>query len=65
MPVGADSTGRLKIFLRPYTARLIFILSISLFATALGLVQPYISKLLIDTALLRRDLRALCWVVRP
>jgi ATP-binding cassette subfamily B protein len=54
--------ARLKIFLRPYTARLILILSISLFATALGLVQPYISKLLIDTALLRRDWRALCWV---
>jgi ATP-binding cassette, subfamily B, bacterial len=54
--------GRLKPFLRPYKGRLIFILAISLLATALGLVQPYISKLLIDTALLRRDWRALVWV---
>ncbi|HLX46279.1 MAG TPA: ABC transporter ATP-binding protein [Bryobacteraceae bacterium] len=54
--------GRLKPFLHPYTGRLIFILAISLLATALGLVQPYISKLLIDTALLRRDWRALVWV---
>jgi len=52
----------LKPFLHPYTGRLIFILAISLLATALGLVQPYISKLLIDTALLRRDWRALVWV---
>ena len=53
--------ARLKIFLRPYTARLIFILLISLLATALGLVQPYISKFLVD-AIVRRDWRALCWV---
>ena len=52
----------MKPFLHPYTGRLIFILAISLLATALGLVQPYISKLLIDTALLRRDWRALVWV---
>src|SRR5271155_185468 len=53
--------ARLKIFLRPYTGRLIFILAISLLATALGLVQPYISKFLVD-AIIRRDWRALCWV---
>ena len=53
---------RLKIFLWPYRARLIVILAVSLVATALGLAQPYISKLLIDTALLRRDWTALCWV---
>ena len=28
----------------------------------MGLAQPYFSKLLIDSALLRRDMRALVWV---
>lgn len=50
---------RLGIFLRPYTGRLILILAISLAATSLSLVQPFISKLLIDTALLKRDMHAL------
>jgi ATP-binding cassette subfamily B protein len=53
---------RLKVFLRPYTRRLTLILATSLVATGLGLTQPYISKLLIDVALMRRDWRALCWV---
>ena len=52
---------RLKPFLRPYSARLVMILAISLIATALALVQPYISKLLIDSALLKKDWRMLCW----
>jgi ATP-binding cassette subfamily B protein len=59
---GWTQYGRLRVFLRPYTARLVWILGISLVATALGLVQPFLSKLLIDTALLRRDWSALCWV---
>jgi ATP-binding cassette subfamily B protein len=54
--------GRLRVFLRPYTARLLWILAVSLAATTLGLAQPFLSKLLIDSALLRRDWRALCWV---
>ncbi len=53
---------RLKPFLTPYAPRLGAILGISVLATALGLAQPYISKLLIDDALLRRDMRALAWV---
>jgi ATP-binding cassette subfamily B protein len=53
---------RLKVFLRPYARRLLLILLTGLVATALGLAQPYISKFLIDAALLRRDWRALCWV---
>lgn len=53
---------RLKPFLTPYASRLGVILGISVLATALGLAQPYISKLLIDNALLRRDMRALAWV---
>jgi ATP-binding cassette, subfamily B, bacterial len=53
---------RIKPFLMPYASRLGVILGISVLATALGLTQPYISKLLIDDALLRRDMRALAWV---
>ena len=49
-------------FVRPYAGRLTVILAISLLATLLGLTQPYISKLLIDRALLRRDWTAL-WQV--
>lgn len=37
-------------------------LAISLAATALGLAQPYLSKLMIDQALLRRDMGALVWI---
>jgi len=50
---------RIWAFLRPYTGLLILILAINLAATCLSLFQPYISKLLIDSALLKRDLRAL------
>jgi ATP-binding cassette subfamily B protein len=46
---------RLKVFVRPYCSRLAFILSIGLLSTLLGLTQPFISKLLIDDALLHRD----------
>jgi ATP-binding cassette subfamily B protein len=70
-PVAAPATSpntawtdyrRLRPFLRPHSARLVLILATSLIATALGLAQPYLSKLLIDSALLRRDWRMLCWV---
>jgi ATP-binding cassette, subfamily B, bacterial len=50
---------RLWVFLKPYTGRLILILGISLAATCLNLIQPFISKLLIDSALLKRDMHAL------
>ncbi len=53
---------RALVFVLPYWRRLVLVLIISLFSTVLGLVQPYIAKLLIDEALLRRDLRALAWV---
>ena len=53
---------RLTVFLRPYTGRLALIVGTGLLATGLALVQPYVSKLLIDVALLRRDWRALCWI---
>src|SRR5581483_5755503 len=50
---------RLWVFLKPYTGRLVLIIAISLAATSLNLVQPFISKLLIDGALLERDMHAL------
>ncbi len=53
---------RLKPFLLPYASRLGVILGIGVLATALGLTQPYISKLLIDNALLPLNMRALVWV---
>jgi ATP-binding cassette subfamily B protein len=46
-------------YIAPYWPRLVPVVAISLFSTLLGLAQPYISKLLIDEALLRRNLRAL------
>lgn len=53
---------RLKPFLSPYASRLGVILAINVLSTALGLAQPYISKLLIDNALQPRNMRALWWV---
>jgi ATP-binding cassette, subfamily B, bacterial len=53
---------RLKPFLAPYASRLGVILGINVLSTALGLAQPYISKLLIDNALQPRNMRALWWV---
>src|SRR5215510_13912523 len=49
-------------FLFPYSKRLAAVTLVGLLATGVGLVQPYFSKLLIDSALLRRDMRALVWV---
>ncbi|MBT0667460.1 ABC transporter ATP-binding protein [Novosphingobium profundi] len=53
------SYSRLLPYLRPYLGRLALVLVVSLASTALGLAQPYLSKLLIDDALLQRDLTAL------
>jgi ATP-binding cassette, subfamily B, bacterial len=46
-------------YLVPYRWRLLFILLTGVAATSFSLAQPYISKLLIDEALLKRDLHAL------
>ncbi len=48
--------GRLWVFLKPYSRALAAVGAVSLIATALTLVQPYFSKLLIDEALLKRDM---------
>jgi ATP-binding cassette subfamily B protein len=49
-------------FARPYWARLLLVLLSGIAATMFGLAQPYISKLLIDEALLKRDFDKLLWV---
>ncbi|MGZ6015703.1 MAG: ABC transporter ATP-binding protein, partial [Phenylobacterium sp.] len=56
---GWRTYARLWPFMRPYARGLVLVLLVSLFSTALGLTQPYISKLLIDKALLRHDMSAL------
>ncbi len=53
---------RLWVFIRPYAKALSLVIVVSLGATALTLFQPYVSKLLIDRALLRRDMHALVWI---
>jgi len=49
-------------FVTPYWSRLVLILLAGVAATSFGLAQPYISKLLIDDALLKRDFRMLMLV---
>lgn len=51
--------ARLAPFLRPYRGRLAVVFAISLVSTALGLVQPFLSALLVDRALIGRDMGAL------
>lgn len=46
-------------FIVPYWPRLVLILLAGIAATGSGLFQPYLSKLLIDDALLKRNLRML------
>jgi ATP-binding cassette subfamily B protein len=53
---------RLGAYLRPYLGGLVLVLAISLVSTAVGLAQPYLSKLMIDEALLRHDMGKLVWV---
>lgn len=47
----------------PYRGRLALVVVLSLVSTALSLAQPYLSKVLVDRALLGRDLVALAWTV--
>lgn len=56
------SYGRLWVFLRPYWPKLVLVLVVSLVSTGLGLIQPYITKLLIDHALLDRNMTILVQV---
>jgi ATP-binding cassette, subfamily B, bacterial len=54
-----DGYRRALRFIVPYWPRLVLVLLAGVFATGFGLLQPYISKLLIDDALLRRNLHML------
>ena len=54
--------GRIFEFLRPYRARLLLLMAISLVTTGVTLLQPYLTKLLIDDALVRRRFHSL-WVL--
>ena len=49
-------------FAAPYWPRLLLVLFTGVAATVFGLAQPYISKLLIDEALLKRDFQKLLMV---
>ena len=49
-------------YIRPYRGRFSFIVALTLLSTLLGLSQPYITKLLIDDALLRGSMRSLVTV---
>jgi ATP-binding cassette, subfamily B, bacterial len=51
-----DGYRRALRFIVPYWSRLVFVLLAGVAATGFGLLQPYISKFLIDDALLKRDL---------
>jgi len=46
-------------FILPYRARLVLVLLAGIAATGFGLLQPYLSKLLIDDALLKHNVRML------
>lgn len=53
---------RIFVYILPYWRRLTLVLVLSLVSTLLGLAQPYITKLLIDEALLRKNMQALTTV---
>ena len=55
----ANSAKTLLRYALPYWRRLVLVLLLSLLSTALSLVLPYLSKALIDRALLGRDTHAL------
>ncbi|MBP7777373.1 MAG: ABC transporter ATP-binding protein [Acidobacteria bacterium] len=61
-PPDAD-LRRAFVFLAPYWRRLVLVMAISLVSTGLSLVTPYLSKDLVDRALIGRDLAALWRIV--
>ena len=50
-------------YVRPYRGRLVLVVVLSLVSTALSLAQPFLSKVLVDRALLGRDFGVLLWTV--
>src|SRR5579862_5084424 len=57
-----DGYRRALRFIVPYWPRLLFVMLVGIAATGFGLLQPYISKLLIDDALLKHNMRMLLLV---
>lgn len=56
-------SGRVFRYILPYWRRLVLVLVISLFSTALALWLPYLTKALVDDALVARDIEALWRIV--
>lgn len=50
-------------YIKPYTWSLAPVLALSLVSSALGLTQPYLTKVMVDRALVGRDLTALGWTL--
>ena len=63
VPGSRGSFRRALAYLVPYWRSLAFVAGLSLVSTAVSLVLPYLSKLLVDRALLGRDPRALYDIV--
>ena len=63
MPVLDRDLRRALGYLAPYWRRLLFVVALSLIGTAVSLALPYLSKILVDRALLGRDAGALLWIV--
>lgn len=61
-PVDTNLIRALR-YARPYLRDLVPVVGLSLLGTALGLVLPYLSKLLVDDALVAGDFRALLGIV--
>ena len=57
------SLTRALVYIVPYWRRLVLVLALSLASTALALTLPYLSKTLVDSALIGRDLGALRVIV--
>ena len=54
---------RVLAYVAPYWRRLVLVLVLSLTGTVLSLFIPYLSKLLVDSALLGRDMSALTRII--
>ena len=55
--------ARVLAYVAPYWRRLVLVVVLSLIGTVLSLFIPYLSKLLVDSALLARDVGALVRIV--
>jgi ATP-binding cassette, subfamily B, bacterial len=60
---GKGDLRRALVHLLPYRWKLAGVLALSLAGTGLALVLPYLSKLLVDEALIGGSVRALIWIV--